>query len=97
MAKQPDIVSSTDRFQLRDAPGQAGKTVASFATREEADEALVQQRQELPGVDFAIVDMGVRPAPTEKDAFIEATKTAEQKRLDQEALDAHKPEQSQRA
>ncbi len=75
-------ISNIQRFELRDAAGENGKVVDSFATREEADAALLSKRQESPTTPYAIVDMGVKPAPTEKDAAIEASKTAEQKELE---------------
>lgn len=79
--------SDAERFELRDAPGAAGKVISSHASREEADEALTQKRQELPGVDLTIVDRGVQAVPEneeQRSQAIENGKTAEQKRIEKD-------------
>lgn len=87
-----------DRFQLRSNNTPAGETLETFPTREAADAALLAYQQssnqdpkQFPHLAAAIVDVGVRAAPTEADVNIEAGKTAAQKEADKAAQKSVRP------
>ncbi len=92
--------SSENRFELRDAPGPAGKVIDSFATREEADVALRKKQEEMPGVAFTLADMGtpskVSDDPEEnRQASAEAKKSLEEKQIEKAREDSRKQEDQQ--
>ena len=85
-AAMSDQSNVNERFQIRDLPTPDGKIVGTYATREEADEALRDMRQDKPGVNFTLMDAGVQTEKTEeeirREQAIEAKKTAEEKAID---------------
>lgn len=78
-----------NRFQIKDMPGESGKVIGSFATREASDEALLSMRKEdsVQSASYVIVDVGVQAGNVDRAQVAEAAKTAQQKEAERLALE----------
>lgn len=84
-----------DRFQIHDHAGSDAVTLASFATREAADEALLTMRKEdsVAASSYVLADIGPSD-PEAREENVAAGKTAEQKETERLALEAKVPVQA---